>query len=74
MKLQALGSEIRRRRLSTGWTQADLAEKASVSSSLVSLLELGAPARPSSIRLVAEALGCAISDIAEIVEPESVRV
>lgn len=61
----ALGGRIRRARESLGWQQAELADRAGVSRSLVSKLEAGSQSRPSSVHLqrIADALGVSITDL-----------
>lgn len=46
-----------RARLSACYTQRELAQKAGVRRETVARLEAGAPARPSSVRKIADALG-----------------
>jgi transcriptional regulator with XRE-family HTH domain len=60
------GKELRTRRQQRGFTQESLAEAAGVSLNTIKNLEHGArQPRPSTLQLIAEALGCALDDVQE---------
>jgi transcriptional regulator with XRE-family HTH domain len=56
---------LRRERLTRALSQRELAQKANISFSTVARIERGAPAHPSTIRKLADALGCAPTDLME---------
>jgi DNA-binding transcriptional regulator YiaG len=62
------GNIIRRLRLSHAMTQHDLAKLAGISRITVARLERGAPASPSSVRSIAQALGVQPSTVTRIEE------
>ena len=73
MKLKVRSDELRRRRLEKYMSQSELAFRAGLSSQAVSKLEAGADGvRPSTVRALAEALGCSPDDISEIVKAEAI--
>jgi transcriptional regulator with XRE-family HTH domain len=51
------------RRIRRGWTQRELAEAAGTSRVNVGRIETGGETTPGTARLLAEALGCTISDL-----------
>lgn len=63
-----LAHEIRMLRLKLALSQRDLARLAAVRQATISSLEQGHPARPSTIRAVAAALGVSVSQIATLAE------
>jgi transcriptional regulator with XRE-family HTH domain len=55
---------LRRKRVETGWTQAELARRAKVSPSHLSAVESGSlGASPKLLGRLADALGCEIADL-----------
>lgn len=62
--LVPLGEHIRHLRLCRGWSQATLGRRAGVRQATISALEMGRPARASTLATVAKALGTDIPSIA----------
>lgn len=60
------GTDLRSLRLSRGWSQKDLADRAGIRQGTVSSLENGHNARPSTVRLIAEALGVTVREVADV--------
>ena len=58
-----VGAIIRRWRTSKGWTQADLAHHAKVSTSIIQKVEANKSQTRATLRLLAEAMGRAIDDL-----------
>lgn len=61
------GAEVRRLRLVRGWSQRELGVVAGVRQATISSIENGAGARPSTVRVVATALGVSIEAVADVV-------
>lgn len=64
--LAVKGATVRTLRLSLGWSQEDLARQAGIRQGTVSAIERGGRARPSTVRLVAEALGVTVPEVADV--------
>lgn len=61
--IQAKGGEIRRLRLMQGWSQRDLAGRAGLRQATVSSAEQGKSVRPSTLRVIAQALMVTIEQV-----------
>jgi transcriptional regulator with XRE-family HTH domain len=59
---------LRRARLNAALSQRDLARRAGVAASTITRIETGAQAHPSTMRKLADALGCTPRDL---MQPES---
>jgi len=60
------GRTLRTLRLQRGWSQKDLARAAGIRQGTVSAIENGKRARPSTVRLIADALDVGVPDVATI--------
>jgi DNA-binding XRE family transcriptional regulator len=71
-----VGERIKRQRLSRGYTQAELAERAGVKQSLISRLESGLRTNPGAdvVRGLAKALGCTADYLVGMYEDEQGEV
>lgn len=71
---ESLGKQIRIIRSSRGWTQADLAERAGVSLSVICVLEVGKNQNPriSTLWRIANALGVSLAELLKTTSFDSI--
>lgn len=63
---KGVGENVRKRRLKKNWTQAKLGDEIELDAQNVSRIELGYNSKLKTLKKLAEALGCSVSDLVKV--------
>ena len=63
---KAVGENVRKRRLKRKWTQIKLGDETGLDAQNISRIELGYNCKLKTLRKLAEALGCSVSDLVKV--------